>query len=112
MSSVRTQKVIKLVTHGEIISLNDLKEFIQAVEDYKKEHDIKPDIYTWADFSQELRECSSTDCESVYKTFDGTLSWTAPESVKQLPEQAYTDGGSSVNENLPRKTAPSCGIQM
>jgi len=86
MSSVRTQKVIKLVTHGELISLNDLKEFIQAVEDYKKEHDIKPDIYTWADFSQELRECSSTDCESVYKTFDGTLSWTAPESVKQLPE--------------------------
>ncbi len=86
MSSVRTQKVIQLVTHGEIVNLEDLKAFVQAVEDYKTENNIKLDIFTWADFNQELVECASTDCESVHKTFNGTISWTAPESVKQLAE--------------------------
>lgn len=80
MSKVTTQNVIKLVTHGDIVNLEDLKAFVQAVEDYKKENNINLDIFTWADFKQELVECSNSDCEGVCKTFDGTITWSAPEN--------------------------------
>ena len=83
MSPVRTDKVIKLITHGNMVNKEELRDFIQAIDNYKKEADIDPLSFSWVDFTPTYETCPNSDCENSYQTLDGSMSWTAPQFVPQ-----------------------------